>query len=302
MSDIFLSGSARNQIRAIAGFDELLARTQTRLTTSQRVNSVIDDASAFFTSRDLATVANSYTRYIQETTDAINAIQVAADASSSIDQLLRQTISIVNSARASSDVRTSAANSINAILQQVALIVADADFLSNNLLSNTNTFDYRIGNNTTSASGGNLRLVGAGVGNIGGLFSAALFSTLSTATSGADTYITGITGVGGTANILTLTTFGVAHFDLLEAALTTSANKARSLASTFSVSVGTLQIRAEFSKAYQVVNRRASEQLIGADLNEEGANLVTLQTRRDLGIEALAAEGRNVRAVLNLLR
>jgi flagellin-like hook-associated protein FlgL len=39
-----------------------------------------------------------------------------------------------------------------------------------------------------------------------------------------------------------------------------------------------------------------------ADLNEEGANLLALQTRQQIGIQALSFAGQSEQAILSLLR
>ena len=301
MSDIFLSPGARSQVREIRGFDTLLQRTQQRLTTSKKVNSVIDDASKFFSARDLNAVADNYETYIDNVDRATTVIQIAADTTTAIERLLLQAVSVVDSARASPTTRSSATSSLVSIITQVELLIDDATYLGQNLLSVTTTttsFTYRIG----GAEDANLDVTGsalliAGAATNGSLFSSALLTGATIATALGD-IISGVTG--GTTTIGAGTT--TAHFDSLRDIFQGAADTARTVASTYGVTVGTLEIRGQFNKSFQTENRKAAEQLVAADLNEEGANLVTLQTRRDLAIEALAAEGRNTRAVLNLLR
>ena len=45
-----------------------------------------------------------------------------------------------------------------------------------------------------------------------------------------------------------------------------------------------------------------SDKLTLADLNEEGANLVALQTRQEIGLEALKVSGDQQRAILRLIQ
>ena len=65
-------------------------------------------------------------------------------------------------------------------------------------------------------------------------------------------------------------------------------------------SVALLQVRLEFTKAYVNDLEEGSAKLTLADINEEGANLVSLQTRQQLGISALAFAGQSEQSVLSL--
>ena len=61
-----------------------------------------------------------------------------------------------------------------------------------------------------------------------------------------------------------------------------------------------LQTRLDFTKQYVNNLTEGADKLTLADINEEGANLVSLQTRQQLGIQALAFAGQSEQAVLRL--
>ena len=82
----------------------------------------------------------------------------------------------------------------------------------------------------------------------------------------------------------------------LDSALTTL----RTQASTLGSNVALLQTRLNFTESYVNTLQAGSSKLTLADLNSEGANLLALQTRQQLGIQALAFAGQAEQAILRL--
>jgi len=76
----------------------------------------------------------------------------------------------------------------------------------------------------------------------------------------------------------------------------------RANAQTIGSNVALLNTRLDFTNSYVNLLTQGSGKLTLADLNEEGANLLSLQTRQQLGIQALSFAGQNERAVLSLFR
>ncbi len=63
-----------------------------------------------------------------------------------------------------------------------------------------------------------------------------------------------------------------------------------------------LKVRLDFTKDYASVLSAGADKLTLADLNEEGANLLALQTRQQIGIQALSFAGQSEQSVLSLFR
>jgi len=61
MSDVVLSGAIRSNLLSLQNTASLLATTNERLATGLKVNSAIDDPTAFFTARNLNTRAADLT-------------------------------------------------------------------------------------------------------------------------------------------------------------------------------------------------------------------------------------------------
>lgn len=84
----------------------------------------------------------------------------------------------------------------------------------------------------------------------------------------------------------------------LDSALTTLRSKAQTLGSN----VALLQTRLDFTQSYVNTLAGGAGKLTLADLNEEGANLLALQTRQQLGIQSLAFAGQSESSILGLFR
>jgi flagellin-like hook-associated protein FlgL len=116
-----------------------------------------------------------------------------------------------------------------------------------------------------------------------------------------------ITGVSFTASGLNLSNL-TAGTDFVDNASTNSVlstlNQAsitlRSQASTFGSNLSVVQNRQDFSKNLINVLQTGSAQLTLADTNEEGANLLALQTRQQLSLTSLSLASQADQAVLRL--
>jgi flagellin-like hook-associated protein FlgL len=75
----------------------------------------------------------------------------------------------------------------------------------------------------------------------------------------------------------------------------------RTQASAFGSTLSTVQTRNDFTKNLINVLQTGSDNLVLADTNEEGANLLALQTRQSLSTTALSLANQSNQAVLRLL-
>ena len=91
----------------------------------------------------------------------------------------------------------------------------------------------------------------------------------------------------------------------INAALTklqAASTKLRTQASTFGSNLTVVQTRNDFTKQAITTLRNGSDNLVLADINEEGANLLALQTRQQLSTQALSLASQSDQAVLQLFR
>jgi len=116
-----------------------------------------------------------------------------------------------------------------------------------------------------------------------------------------------ITGVKYDSTGLGLTSISWTGFQdnhVIDATLTkidTALTSLRTQASAFGSTLSTVQTRNDFTKNLINVLQTGSDNLVLADTNEEGANLLALQTRQSLSTTALSLANQSNQAVLRLL-
>lgn len=124
-----------------------------------------------------------------------------------------------------------------------------------------------------------------------GTFVAVVATQATPTTVNTDAVTTNFVTEGVTSTIEALTSE-------LDAALTTLRARTQTLGSN----VALLQTRLDFTSNYVNTLESGAGKLTLADLNEEGANLLALQTRQQLGISALAFAGQAEQGILGLFR
>jgi flagellin-like hook-associated protein FlgL len=163
--------------------------------------------------------------------------------------------------------RTSLEADYNNVLSQIDTLVTDSSYNGVNLL---NGDDFKVLFNETGSS--YLQITGVTFNTTGlGL------ATIGTGTFQAD------------GNIDT-------EITKLDTALSTLRNQA----SKFGSNLTTVQIRQDFTKNLVNALQTGADNLVLADTNEEGANLLALQTRQQLSSTALALSAQADQAVLRL--
>lgn len=88
--------------------------------------------------------------------------------------------------------------------------------------------------------------------------------------------------------------------DFVVQGLDSAISQNNSVAKALGTNVAILSTRLEFTKEYVNNQKDGAGKLTLADTNEEGANLVSLQTRQQLGIQALSFAGQSEQSVLRL--
>jgi flagellin len=275
MSDIVLSSGVRSNLLQLQQTSDLITTTQTKLATGKRVNSALDNANNFFTAQGLDNRASDLNNLLDSMSTAINTIQAANNGISAITKLVQSAQSLVSQAQQTSDttVRASLASQFDAITTQVTQLAGDSGFNGINLLSLSDTLTVVL--NEKPASGGQSSVSIAGVDNSA--------TGLGIATS--------IGGWAATSDITTAATN-----------LTTSLTKLRSESQTLSSSLSTVQIRQDFTKSTINTLQTGSSDLTLADSNQEGANLLALQTRQQLSTTALSLASQADQNVLKLFQ
>ena len=173
-----------------------------------------------------------------------------------------------------SSVRTSLLNQFNNLLTQLNQTATDAGFNGTNLLAG-NTLKLNLNENGTSS-------VNIATSDSNGNAFAINYTNLG--------LTTGTTGQFGSNAALDTLSVNVAN------ALTTLQTQSSTIASSLSV----VQTRQSFTNAMINTLQTGANNLTVADPNQEGANLLALQTRQSLATTALSLSAQSDRNVLKL--
>jgi flagellin len=84
--------------------------------------------------------------------------------------------------------------------------------------------------------------------------------------------------------------------------LTAALSSLRSQAANFGSSLSVVQVRQDFTKAMVNTLQTGADNLVLADSNQEGANMLALQTRQSLSTTALSLANQASQAVLRLFQ
>lgn len=273
ISKISLTTSARNNLLSLQQTTELLNTTQNRLATGKKVNSALDGATSYFASQGFLNRANDLTRIKDSLSTSLQTVKAASNAIDSVTRLVQQAQGITTSALQSNDTdtRSKLAVQFNDLLTQVNGLVNDATFNGTNLIGTVGTslVVYFNEDNTSKLTITNVNL------------SINTSSGLSVAAAG---------------NAF------VSDSDINSAVsqLQTALTKLRNTASGFGNNVAVIQTRQDFTTNLVNTLQTASDNLVLADTNEEGANLQALQARNQLGITSLGISGQLAQAILRL--
>ena len=299
-NDIALTAAQRNSLLSLKNTQKLSDRTQTRLSTGKKINSVVDDAVNFFKSKALTDRAEDFGLRKDNIDQGISSVNAALEAIEAIDSFLKQMKGIVEAAKsATTTERQASTNQFNELGKQIFQLVEDASYQGLNLLATTTTtLDVAFGIRTASR----LQIIGLDLNDTAADTDNGIFSVATFSGAGANIGMSAFGLSGGS-----FTSFGVNNTHISQATamvqiLDLSISRMRANAANFGSNVAILQTRLDFTDVYVNELAQGSDKLTLADLNEEGANLVALQTRQQLGIQSLSISGQQQQAILQLLQ
>ena len=161
----------------------------------------------------------------------------------------------------------------------------------------------------SGGGGGNGITLGAGVAATSGAFTQTLVTVSGYAFAGntGNVVYAAMSGTsGGNVNAIAGQSFLDANLlgavNQLTTQLDDNLQSLRSNAQSLGTNVALLNTRLDFTNNYVNLLTSGSGKLTLADLNQEGANLLALQTRQQLGIQSLSFAGQNEKSILQLFR
>lgn len=268
ISDISLTAGMRNNLLALQQTSKQLQSTQDRLSSGKRVNSALDNPTNFFAASAHMERASDLNDRKDGMSEAVQTIKNADNGIKAITALIQAAKGLASSATATNDTLSQATyeSQFLQIKSQITTLASDAGYRGTNLLTDgTLAIEF-------APKAGDAKLTVAG-------FKADASSLNVTSTANW--------AVGGAA---------ASALSSMDSALTTLRSKSSTLASNLSV----ITTRQEFTDNVINTLQQGADGLTLADMNNEGANMLMLQTRQSLGTTALSLSSQAAQSVLRL--
>ena len=276
-NSIQLTSGMRQNLYSLQKTSTLMERTQTRLASGKEVNSSLDDPVKYFAALGHTNRAGDLSLRKSEMGEAIQTIKAANNGIEAITSLIDAAKSTAQSAQAVDATATTTSQDYkdrSALLVQFETLRSQIDELAqdsgykglNFLQQSTMTVEF-----SENVGDANLKVVG--------------FDGDSTGLS-----IDSASGVWTTDALITA---AIADLDNAKATL-------RSKAQELSNSLSTITTRQDFTTKMMNTLEDGAAALTLADMNQEGANMLMLQTRQQLGTNSLSLTSQAAQSVLRL--
>jgi flagellin-like hook-associated protein FlgL len=267
VTNIYLTAGIRDNLFSLQNTEKAMETTQNRLATGLKVNSALDDPINFFAAQAHRQRAGDLSVLKDSMNEGIQTIKAANAGIEGITDLVAQAKSIINAARTADAADIAGLEGQwTALLGQIDDMATDSSYKGTNLLaSGTLTIDFN------EAGSSSLDVVGFDASAIAGLL------------------ITDVTDFTISAELDT-------HIGELDAALSTLRTQAQTLSSNLSV----VTTRFDFTQNMINTLNTGADNLTLADMNEESANMLMLQTRQALATSTLGMASDAAQAILRL--
>lgn len=315
MADITLSAGIRTNLISLQGTNDLLGRTQSRLATGKKVNTAIDNPNSFFKAANLSDRASKLDGRLDAMGQAVSAIKSADQAITSMKAITSQMKAVAEDVKGTTDAasRTNLGTQFNELIKQINTLAKDAVYSGTNFLQGTAS---TVSNSTVKGNQtltvqfnekldeSTLTLQGFTVGNTNVTNPTAL------SISGGEAGLTNVTIQGNVAS--TAGTGTAVAIDFANTGYQTSMNaligniesfetQLEAASKTLANNLSIISTRQDFTQKQVNILQEGADKLTLADLNEEGANLLSLNTAQQLGISSLSLASQASQAVLRLV-
>lgn len=268
INDISLTSGMRSNLISLQNTASLVTRSQERLSTGKKVNNALDNPTNFFTAQSHMQRASDLAGRKDGMGEAIQVVKAANQGITGITSLIEAAKGLAQSARSADTTgRATLGSQYSQLMTQITNVANDSGYKGTNLLGSA-TLSVKFNENGSS----------------------------SLAVTGFDGTATGL-GANATATS-SWSTDGAIDADVakLDTALTTLRTQSSTMASNLSV----INIRNDFTQGMINTLSEGADKLTLADMNEEGANMLMLQTRQQLGTTALSMSAQAAQSVLRL--
>lgn len=306
IGDIGLTSSMRSNLVSLQTTARLLGSTEERLATGKRINTAVDNPANFFAAQSHNTRANLLTGLKDGISEAIQTVKSADTGIKGVLTMIESLRGIVTQARSANNDSVNSAVTLdgtadgssagasglvgqyNRLVEQLNNLVADSSYKGTNfLMSGDVTLTANFNENATTKivmSGFNSSASGLGISGGG--------TTMSASGAGA--------GATASGSLMSGDLVGVANLNNIESRLNTAIATLQTRASELAANLSTLTARQSFITDMVNTLVVGATKLTEADTNEEGANLLSLQTKQQLGTTALSISSQAEQSILRL--
>lgn len=285
MADISLTAAMRSNLLSLQQTSRLQDQTQGRLATGLKVNSPLDNPANYFAASGMKLRAENLSGLKDGMGNAIQTIKAATNAITGIESLLKTAKGLIETARTAAKAdRGALADQYETVLAQINLVVNDSDFQGTSFVGGTAgtnvsldvVFDSRSGHSSTSK----LTITG--------------FSAYWSVANGLDVSSAGTTWTAQSgANLTSVLNSNANQITKALAYLEKNASK-------LSANLAVVSARLDFTDNMVSTLKEGADKLTLADMNEESANMLALQTRQNLGITSLSLASQANQSILRL--
>lgn len=300
VSDISLTSGMRSNLLSLQNTNTLINRTQDRLSTGKKVNSALDNPTNFFAAQGHNSRAADLSIRKDGMSEAVQGVKAADAGIKAITSLIEAAKGVASAALSTANLteRANYASTYNTLMSQINQLASDSGYRGTNFLTKddltvefapvTNDATLQIKGFNATSVGLSLQKVGI-TGTYGGVDAAtAESSTAATQRSTSTEWDNSVVSNGTNA---------IKSSSLqLESALSTLRTESSKLSANLSV----ITTRQAFTDTMINTLTTGADNLTLADMNEEGANMLMLQTRQNLGITSLSMASQAAQAVLRL--
>jgi flagellin-like hook-associated protein FlgL len=283
LNNVTLTSGMRSNLFSLQQTASLMETAQRRLSSGKRVESALDDPINFFTAQEHTMRADDLSTRKDGMSEAIQTVKAANNGIEAITDLIAAAKSLAQSALSASACDAQAyGKQYTEVLHQIDLAAADSGYKGINLLDGSD--DAITVQFAPVADDSSLTITG---------FSACTFGLELNTAAGTD----GMGWLDGTGTDATVDTINI---NLALTALDDATATLRRESKTLATSLNIVTTRQEYTTKMINTLSEGAAALTNADMNEEGANMLMLQTRQSLGTTSLSMASQAAQSVLRL--
>jgi flagellin len=277
MNDVVLTSGMRQNLFSLQNTSRLMDTTAARLSSGKKVQSALDDPIAYFAAQGHNQRAGDLAQRKDEMGEAIQAVKASNNGIEAIGDLIASAKSTAQSAVAIDATTVTTAQDYkdrSALLVQFETLRAQIDELAQD----------------------------SGYKGINFLESSTLTVEFSESTGDSSLEVIGFDGTTTGLSIDAAANVWVSDGDVTAAIadLDTARATLRGRSQEMSNALSTITTREAFTQKMINTLEEGASNLVNADMNEESANMLMLQTRQNLGTSSLSMASEAAQAVLRL--